>query len=110
MKKQYELTVILPVETSQKEATGLVEGLLARAGGKITASDFWGKKDLVYPIKKRTSAIYAHFKLQMESSEAVEIEKRLRLEENVVRYLLVAVEKPVIKESKKKSNGSSKSK
>lgn len=89
MNRKYELTIILPEETSNKAATGFVESYLSKTGGKISDSSFWGKKDLAYQIKKVSRAFYGHFILEMEPSEAVELDKRLRFDEKLLRYLLV---------------------
>jgi small subunit ribosomal protein S6 len=104
MKKTYELTMILPATVSEKDAKALVAGLLAKSGGKVTGTDFWGKRDLAYPIKKQTKALYVLFNLELTSEEALELDKRIRLEEGIMRYLLISVKADKVKsKSKKKS-------
>ena len=45
--------LVLPDGKQQKEAEALVKEWLSKSGGKVVSVDFWGKKDLVYPIKKQ---------------------------------------------------------
>ena len=110
MNKMYELTVLLPLDSTEKSANALIEGLLKKSGGKIASVDFWGKRDMAYPIKKNTQAIYVLFNLEMEPPQVSELEKRLRIDENVIRYLIVVAQKPVISQKQEKGNGSKKSK
>lgn len=60
--------------------------------GEITAIDHWGKRQLAYPIAKRTNGYYvvAQFKAEMESLP--EYERLLKLDEGVLRYLIVLSE------------------
>lgn len=113
MKKNYELTLILPSETTEKAGVAILAGLLAKSGGKVVSTTNWGVKDLAYSIKKQARGMYLFFDLELASTEAVELDKRLRLAEEIVRYLLVqtstkVISKPSLKEEKK--NGRAKSK
>lgn len=88
-KRIYELTLLLTDETSEKEVKASVEELLQKSGGEISSFDFWGVKDLSYPIKKKNKAAYGFFEVSLAASEAVELANRLKLNENILRYLLV---------------------
>src|SRR5687767_8906345 len=88
-KRIYELTLLLPEDTSEKEVKTVVDEFLGKSGGEVKSFDFWGKKDLSYPIKKKNKANYGFFELSLMPSEAVELSNRLKLNEKVMRYLLV---------------------
>lgn len=99
--KTYELTLVLPEETSEKEAKAVITELIAKSGGESTSFDFWGKKDLAYPIKKQTRGIYGFSELVLAPSQAIDIASRLRLNEKLLRHLLVI--KTTKKEAKAKA-------
>ena len=58
-------------------------------GGKVIKEDLWGERDLVYPIKKQTKGFYAHFEIEAEGKNAKGLDKQLKLEEDILRYLLI---------------------
>lgn len=57
--------------------------------GKVMKEDFWGLRDLAYPIKRQTKGFYAHFELETAPKNVKGIDKTLQLEENILRYLLI---------------------
>lgn len=88
----YELTVVLPGKASsakKKAGKESIEKLIKILKGKITKFDDWGEKRLAYEIKKNTSGTFLHFQIELETGSAPEIDKKLRLDEEVIRYLLV---------------------
>ena len=105
MKKTYELTVILAADTAEKEAVSVVTEILKKTGGEVVKTDFWGKKDLAFPIKKQTKGVYIYFEISFEPAVMLDFEKRLRLSEDVLRYLLVVnshqVNKKLVEDKKK---------
>lgn len=89
---KYELGVIvradLDDETFQLEM-GRVKGLVERFGGTIDKVDEWGRRRLSYPIEKRTEGVYTFITFSSEGPTPHEVEARLRLMENVMRFLIV---------------------
>ena len=63
---------------------------LIESHGKIIRVDRWGKRKLAYSIKKRTHGEYGVFYYEAETSLPSELEKRLRINENILRWLTVA--------------------
>jgi small subunit ribosomal protein S6 len=91
--KPYETVVVvdamIPDESIASEFDAI--GKLIENQGKMVKLDRWGKKKLAYPIRKRTHGEYAVFYYEAGSGAlAAEIEKRLRINENVLRWLTVA--------------------
>jgi len=79
---------------------------IKRRGGTVTQIDPWGKRRLAYPINKKLEGFYALFTFEgeMGGAEIAEIERVLRLEEQVMRVMITRI--PVIKPRKtKKSKG-----
>lgn len=56
---------------------------------KVVKEDLWGVRDLAYPIKKQAKGFYAHFELEADPKAAKGLDKILKLEEDIIRYLLV---------------------
>ena len=57
--------------------------------GKILSQKSWGRRELAYPIKKEREGVYLFLELEMEPEKGGEIERKLRLEEDILRHLLV---------------------
>jgi len=89
---KYELGVVvradLEEETFQAEMTR-VKGLIERFEGTIDKVDEWGRRKLAYPIKKLTEGVYTFITFSSPAGAPREIEDRLRLMENVLRFLVI---------------------
>lgn len=59
--------------------------------GKIEKEDMWGAKDLSYPIKKQTKGFFVHYLVTTDPKNGKAIDNTLKLEEDILRYLLVRV-------------------
>lgn len=76
----------------EKERKVLLDSIskkLTGKDGKIEKEDLWGERPLAYPIKRQTSGYFAHFEIQAESQDAKSLDKALKLEEDIIRYLLI---------------------
>lgn len=76
----------------EKERTALLDSVtkkLAGEDGKVEKEDLWGNKDLAYPIKKRGKGFFAHYEILADPKNAKSIDKTLKLEEDVLRYLII---------------------
>ena len=94
--RQYELVFILNPnlsEKEQKEEITRLEKLIAGFKGKVKKKDVWGKKKLAYPIKKFEEGIYIKIDLDFPEDNVGEWEKKMKLEEKIIRYLLIKLEK-----------------
>ena len=85
---QYLLTVLVENDLDEKERTALLESVTKRFG-KVVKEDLWGVKDLAYPILKQSKAFYAHFEFESEPSSIAPLDRALKNNEDVIRYLLV---------------------
>ena len=89
---KYELTVVVSAKIEDEERAAVVEkckALIERFGGKVTNVDEWGKKRLAYDIQKMKEAFYYFIQFDAEPSVPAEIESRIRIMDNVIRYLCV---------------------
>lgn len=64
-----------------------VRGIVGRDGGKMIRFTVWGKKKLAYPIQKQNRAIFVHAHYLGGSALVAEIERNLRIIDEVTRYI-----------------------
>ena len=89
---KYELAVVVNAKIEDEERNASLEkvkALIERFGGAITNVDDWGKKRLAYEIQKMKEGYYYFIKFDAEGTAPAEIEKRIRIMDNVIRYLCV---------------------
>ena len=89
---KYELAVVVSAKIADEERAAVVDkckALIERFGGTITNVDDWGKKRLAYEIQKMKEGFYYFIQFEAESSAPAEIESRIRIMDNVLRYLVV---------------------
>ena len=90
---KYELAVVVSakVEDDNERAAMVdkIKALIEKFGGQVTNVDDWGKKKLAYEIQKMNEAYYYFIQFDAETSVPAEIESRIRIMDNVIRYLIV---------------------
>ena len=89
---KYELAVVVSAKIEDEERAAVVEkckALIEGFGGTINNVDDWGKKRLAYEIQKMKEGFYYFIQFEAESSAPAEIESRIRIMDNVLRYLVV---------------------
>ena len=89
---KYELAVVVSAKIEDEERAAVVDkckALIERFGGTITNVDDWGNKRLAYEIQKMKEGFYYFIQFEAESSAPAEIESRIRIMDNVLRYLVV---------------------
>ncbi|MEA2063042.1 MAG: 30S ribosomal protein S6 [Gemmatimonadota bacterium] len=90
--KKYETVLILDptLEDSEvEEKSKQIEELFKAEGVEQFERTDWGKRKLAYPIKKKENGIYQIFRFHAEPSAISELERRLKLDEQVLRSLIV---------------------
>ena len=89
---KYELALVVSAKIEDDERAAVVDkckALVERFGGTITEVDDWGKKKLAYEIQKMKEAFYYFIRFDAEATAPAEIESRVRIMDNVIRYLCV---------------------
>lgn len=92
---KYELAVVVSAkleDDARAEVIEKVKALVTRFGGNITDVDEWGKKRLAYEIQKMKEGFYYFIQFQADATAPAEIERHVRIMENVIRYLCVRQE------------------
>ena len=81
------------ISTAQVEAlTDTFANLVAEQGGKVEKREYWGLRNLAYRIKKNRKGHYVLFNLDAPPAAVSELERNMRINEDVLRYLTVRVE------------------
>ena len=91
----YELALVVNAKIDDEARTQTIESikeLVARFGGTITNIDEWGKRRLAYEIQKLREGYYYFIQFDSDSNAPREIEDRLRIMENVIRYLCIRLD------------------
>jgi small subunit ribosomal protein S6 len=91
----YESTVIARQDIATTQVDTLADELtaiLTEGGGKVTKRESWGLRSLTYRIKKNRKGHYVFFNIDAPSAAINEYERRMRINEDVLRYLTVRVE------------------
>jgi small subunit ribosomal protein S6 len=90
--QDYELMYVLTPELDEagvEEATARVSTMLTSRGGEITNVDSWGRRRLAYPIENHLEGVYSVVRLKLDPTSIVAIERDFRLNESVIRHLLI---------------------
>jgi small subunit ribosomal protein S6 len=89
---KYELAVVLTtrIEDEDRAATiDRIKEMIERFGGTVTGVDEWGKKRLAYEIQKMREGFYYFITFEADPTCPGEIEQRIRIMDNVIRYLCI---------------------
>jgi len=92
---KYELALVFKPSLEEEgfnEAMDKVKELLARFNANIVKVDEWGKRRLAYEIDKINEGIYVFITFEAEAGAPADLESRLRISEDVIRYLIIKVE------------------
>ncbi len=102
----YETTFITKSEMSDDALKALKDRLTAVFGqfsGELVLSEDWGKRKLAYPIAKEVRGHYTYFVYTGKGDVVHELERNLRLNDQVLRFLSVNLDKEFNAENFKKS-------
>ncbi|MFT0762011.1 30S ribosomal protein S6 [Scrofimicrobium sp. R131] len=90
--RKYELMVILDPSIDERTVAPTMDKLLQQvtaAGGSVENVDVWGKRRLAYPILKNSEGIYVVINMTTTSEVALEINRQLTLNEEILRTKLL---------------------
>ena len=93
--RQYELVYIVSPDASEQEVADLhaqVEASIARLGGALVKSEGWGRRKMAYEIGPHKEGIYVLELIDGSGELMKELERRLRVSEKILRYLVVRVD------------------
>jgi small subunit ribosomal protein S6 len=91
----YEHTFIARQDLSNAQAESLIEhfgAILTDNGGTVVGNEYWGLKTMAYKINKNRKGHYAYIKSDAPSAAVQEMERLMRLHEDVMRVLTIKVD------------------
>ena len=94
-KRVYEVMYIADPKTTDAEIATLneeIEKLVTGDGGSIVSTEDMGRQPLAYRIKNFTEGYYYLFEIEGSGSEIAEMERRMRVNDKIFRYLTVRVD------------------
>jgi len=103
MKRKYEIGFLLNPESSDEEVkkiTDTVVGIIEKAKGNVENIDEWGRRKLAYPIQKHKEGIYTFINTEVEGKVMLELERRLKLSESVIRFIVIRLDDKLKKANK----------
>ena len=89
---KYELALVVSAKLDNEGVAAVVDNakqLIERFGGQVSEVEEWGKRKLAYEIQKQTEAFYFFVQFEADTTAPAEIESRMRIMENVLRYLVI---------------------
>lgn len=93
--RDYELVVIADPTLDEEGVATLnqrVAEMISAGNGTVTNTNVWGRRKLTYSIRKQTEGIYVQINFQMAPSASRELERMLKLDEQIIRYLIIRLD------------------
>jgi small subunit ribosomal protein S6 len=93
--RTYEVMYIINPETETDRIEKLndaVGKLIEKEGGEVVRMDNIGMKNLAYPIQKKETGHYVLFEINGSGQEIAELERRMRVNDMIMRYITVRVD------------------
>ena len=92
MLREYEFTLVAKADMPEPDKQKLFNGyeeILKRGGGELIKRDDWGSKRLAFPIRKNFRGHYVFYDCASTPDNIAECERLLRIDDNVLRFLVV---------------------
>ena len=94
-KRTYEVIFIVNPEAAEDEVMRLSEGvqkIITGLGGSIVKTEMMGKRQLAYEINHKKDGTYVLLEVEGSGSEIAEVERRMRVNDQILRYMTVRVD------------------
>ena len=96
MVRMYETVILVQPDLGDDELKGLsvkIQEIIAKMTGVFHRLEDWGLRKLAYPVKKNVRGRYYYLRFDGDAALIAELERRLRLDDRVLRYQSVKLEK-----------------
>jgi small subunit ribosomal protein S6 len=94
-KRTYEVIFIVDPAAGDEEVMRLSEGvqkIITDQGGNIVKTEMMGKRQLAYEINHKKDGIYVLLEVEGSGAEIAEVERRMRVNDQVLRYMTIRVD------------------
>ena len=99
----YDIVVLVTPDLSEEEGTKVIADyrkLLADGGAELVKDETWGRRRLAYSILRKREATYHHFQVKAEPALITEVERRLKLSDQILRHLAVRADEELKRAAK----------
>jgi small subunit ribosomal protein S6 len=96
----YQLTMLINPDLEEKKRGDLLASV-TKNFGKTLKEDLWGNKSLAYDINHQNKAFFAYYEFELEPVKISSLDKMVKLNEDIMRYLLLKVDPKKIKREAK---------
>lgn len=100
--QNYSLTVLVKDKLDDKGRTAVIDSV-KKDFGNLIKEDLWGVRSLAYEIKHADKAYFAHFEFESDPKAVITLDKNIRLNEDIIRYLLVKAKKTKLRNEGRKT-------
>ena len=93
--RQYEVVFIVDPGADDDEVTRLTDGfkqIVTDQGGSITKAESMGRRKLAYEILHKTEGSFVLMEIEGSGREIAELERRMRVNDRIIRYITVRVD------------------
>jgi small subunit ribosomal protein S6 len=100
MVRDYELVLIISPEVTDEALDAVIEKVrttIGAGGGEVTDVNVWGRRRIAFAVKHFRHGIYATVTAKMAPGATGELERVLSLSEDILRHLLIRLEKAPVK-------------
>ena len=104
-KNPYEITFILKPDLAEEDFTAKVKHytqFITKAQGEVVNQEVWGLRKLAYPIEKYNTGYYVYTECKAPGDLVHEIEAAMRIDDDVIRYLSVRLNKHAVAYNEKR--------
>ena len=94
-KRTYELMFIVNPDAGDEDVVKLsesVQKIITSQGGSITKTEMMGKRQLAYEINHKKDGTYVLLEVEGSGAEIAEVERRMRVNDQILRYMTVRVD------------------
>lgn len=94
-KRIYEVVFIINPEAGDDEVMRLNEGvqkIITSQGGIITKTEIMGRRQLAYEINHKKDGTYVLLEVEGSGAEIAELERRMRVNDQILRYMTIRVD------------------
>jgi small subunit ribosomal protein S6 len=95
MNRAYELGFIIPSNVAESDTQAVIDtvrGWIESSDGSVTNVDYWGRRRLAYPIEEFQEGYYVFLRMSYSPQHIPELERNLKLSEQVIRHLVVRLD------------------
>jgi small subunit ribosomal protein S6 len=93
--RDYELVIITVPQLEEEPLAALIQrvsGWIAAGNGTVTGTNVWGRRQLAYAVRKHAEGIYVVINFQMAPSGTRDLDRNLRLDEQIIRHLAIRLD------------------